>query len=67
MRIYDWAAAPNPKRLRMYLVEKGLNIDIIQVSGENLRLKPEYVAKFPQAMVPMLELDDGRGNILVTK
>ncbi len=60
MRIYDWAAAPNPKRLRMYLVEKGLNIEIIQVSGENLRLKPEYVAKFPQAMVPMLELDDGR-------
>jgi len=61
MKIYDWAAAPNPKRLRMYLVEKGLtNIEIVQVSGENLRLKPEYVSKYPQAMVPMLELDDGR-------
>ena len=61
MKIYDWAAAPNPKRLRMFLVEKGItNIEIIQVSGENLRLKSEYVAKYPQAMVPMLELDDGR-------
>ncbi len=60
MKIYDWAAAPNPKRLRMFLVEKGLNIEIVQVSGENLRLRPDYVAKFPQAMVPMLELDDGR-------
>jgi glutathione S-transferase len=61
MKIYDWAAAPNPKRLRMFLVEKGItNIEIIQVSGENLRLKPEYVAKYPQAMVPLLELDDGR-------
>ena len=61
MKIYDWAAAPNPKRLRMFLVEKGItNIEIVQVSGENLRLKPEYVAKYPQAMVPMLELDDGR-------
>ncbi len=61
MKIYDWAAATNPKRLRMFLVEKGItNIEIVQVSGENLRLKPEYVAKYPQAMVPMLELDDGR-------
>ena len=61
MKIYDGAAAPNPKRLRMFLVEKGItNIEIVQVSGENLRLKPEYVAKYPQAMVPMLELDDGR-------
>jgi len=60
VKIYDWAAAPNPKRLRMYLVEKGLNIEIVQVSGDALRLRPDYVAKFPQAMVPMLELDDGR-------
>ena len=30
MKIYDWAAAPNPKRLRMFLVEKGItNIEIV--------------------------------------
>lgn len=60
MKIYDWAAAPNPKRLRMFLVEKGLDIEIIQVAGDGFVLKPEYKAKYPQAMVPMLELDDGR-------
>ena len=34
MKIYDWAAAPNPKRLRMFLVEKGLQIEIVQVVGD---------------------------------
>lgn len=60
MKIYDWAAAPNPKRLRMFLVEKGLQIEIVQVVGDGFVLTPEYKAKYPQAMVPMLELDDGR-------
>lgn len=60
MKIYDWAAAPNPKRLRMFLVEKGLQIEIVQVAGDGFVLTPEYKAKYPQAMVPMLELDDGR-------
>lgn len=60
MKLYDWAAAPNPKRLRMYLAEKGIKIETIQVSGDRYLLTPEYKAKFPQAMVPMLELDDGR-------
>ena len=60
MKLYDWHAAPNPKRVRMFLAEKGIPMEIIQVSGENLRLQPEYIKKFPQAMVPMLELPDGR-------
>ncbi len=60
MKIYDWAAAPNPKRLRMFLVEKGLQIETVQVVGDGFVLTPEYKAKYPQAMVPMLELDDGR-------
>ena len=59
MKIYDWAAAPNPKRLRMFLVEKGLHIDTVQVDCDGFALSPEYKAKYPQAMVPMLELDDG--------
>lgn len=60
MKLYDWAAAPNPKRVRMFLAEKGLKIDTVQVAGEDFQLTAEYKAKYPQAMVPMLELDDGR-------
>lgn len=60
MKLYDWHAAPNPKRARMCIAEKGLDIEIIEVGGDDLKLRPDYIAKFPQAMVPMLELDDGR-------
>jgi glutathione S-transferase len=59
MKIYDWHIAPNPRRLHIYLAEKGLSIPLVEVGGENLLLKPEYVAKYPHAMVPMLELEDG--------
>lgn len=61
MKLYDWHAAPNPKRLRMFMVEKGIKIDTVQVSdASGMALTAEYKNKFPQAMVPMLELDDGR-------
>jgi glutathione S-transferase len=59
MKIYDWRLAPNPKRLRMFLVEKNIDIPIEEVAGDDLRLRPDYIARYPQAMVPMLELDDG--------
>lgn len=59
MTLYDWHAAPNPKRLRMFMAEKGLEVNTIQVGGTGLALTPDYKAKFPQAMVPMLELADG--------
>ena len=59
MKIYDWHIAPNPRRLHIYLAEKGIEVPLEEVSGDGFRLKPEYVAKYPHAMVPMLELDDG--------
>lgn len=58
MKIYDWHIAPNPRRLHIYLAEKGLNIPLEEVGGDNLKLKPDYVEKYPHAMVPVLELDD---------
>ena len=59
MKIYDWHIAPNPRRLHIYLAEKGLKIPLEEVGGDDLKLKPAYVAKYPHAMVPVLELDDG--------
>ncbi len=59
MKIYDWHIAPNPRRLHIYLSEKGLQIPLEEVGGDDLKLKPSYVAKYPHAMVPVLELDDG--------
>ena len=32
MKIYDFVGAPNPKKLRVYLVEKGLDISFEPVN-----------------------------------
>ncbi len=62
MKLYTTARAPNPRRVAMFIAEKGIEgvesvqIDIMQ--GEHKR--PEFLAKNPLARVPALELDDGR-------
>jgi glutathione S-transferase len=60
MKLYDFVGAPNPKRVRVYLAEKGLSVPNQQVnilSGENRT--PEFLAKNPMGGLPVLELDDG--------
>ncbi len=60
MKLYDCQTAPNPRRVRIFLVEKGVDIPKTEVSileGENL--KPEYLAVNPRGLLPTLELDDG--------
>jgi glutathione S-transferase len=61
MKLYDWHFAPNPRRVRMFLAEKGLDVPIEEVGVPGkLCLKPEFVARFdPYATAPTLELDDG--------
>ena len=60
MKLYDCQMAPNPRRVRVFLAEKGVDIPKTEVSiieGENL--KPEYLAVNPRGLLPTLELDDG--------
>ncbi len=60
MKLYDCQMAPNPRRVRIFLAEKGLDIPKVEVSiidGENL--KPDYLKINPRGLLPVLELDDG--------
>jgi len=60
MKIYDFPGAPNPKKLRVYLAEKGIRIPcetVDLVSGKNRT--PEFLRKNPLGGLPVLELDDG--------
>ncbi|MGE0825879.1 MAG: glutathione S-transferase family protein [Candidatus Binatia bacterium] len=60
MKLYDCQMAPNPRRVRIFLAEKGLTIPKVEVSildGENL--KPEFLKINPRGLLPVLELDDG--------
>lgn len=61
MKLYlDTGRAPNPRKLRVYLAEKGLSLPIKEL---NLRAgeqrTPEFLQMNPFAGVPILELDDG--------
>ena len=58
MKLYTWGPAPNPRRVRIFLAEKGLTLEVEDV-GDGASLKPEFLAKNPHRMVPALELDDG--------
>ena len=60
MKIYDFVGAPNPKKLRVYLAEKGIKVPteaVDIVSGQNRQ--PEFLKKNPLGGLPVLELDDG--------
>lgn len=59
MKIYDWHIAPNPRRLHIFLAEKGLEIELVEVGQTDLTLAPSFKERYPHMMVPMLELDDG--------
>ena len=61
MKLYDAGFAPNPRRVRMVLAEKGIEIERITIAIEKLENRsPEFLAKNPYGLVPALELDDGR-------
>lgn len=60
MKLYDFKAAPNPRRVRMFLAEKGVAVPVQQV---DLMAREQhgdaYRAVNPWCTVPVLELDDG--------
>ena len=61
MKIYEFSAFPSPRRVRMFLAEKGIN-DIryvpVDVLGGEARGEA-FLSKNPLGEVPVLELDDG--------
>lgn len=60
MRLYDGGRAPNPRRVRVFLKEKGIAVPIAAVDlGAMEHRSSEYSAINPLQRVPALELDDG--------
>jgi glutathione S-transferase len=60
MKLYDCAAAPSPRRVRIFLAEKGITVPTVQI---DLRKGEQFTDAFrainPDCTVPVLELDDG--------
>jgi glutathione S-transferase len=60
MKLYDNARAPNPRRVRIFLAEKGLEVPTVQVDLLAREQKSEaFRRKNSLGSIPVLELDDG--------
>jgi glutathione S-transferase len=61
MLLYQDPRAPNPRRVRVFLAEKGVAFDTVDVMlATSAHLTPEYLQKHPLGLLPVLELPDGR-------
>jgi len=60
MKLYDGGRAPNPRRVRIFLAEKGMSVPIERIDLASLEHKSaEFTALNPLQRVPVLVLEDG--------
>lgn len=60
MLFYDCKTAPNPRRARMFIAEKGLEIETREISiGKGEQLSDAFKAINPNATLPVLITDEG--------
>src|ERR1700687_211003 len=60
VKIYDSKTAPSPRRVRIFLAEKGIDVPYEQVDIVTAQNRsPEFRKKNPLGVLPVLELDDG--------
>ena len=60
MKLYVWNIAPNPRRVVIYLAEKGIKVPMEEAGLPGKpALDPAFLDKAPYRRVPLLELDDG--------
>ncbi len=60
MKFYDCKTAPSPRRVRIFIAEKGIDVETVEVdlaSGE--QFSEAFRRINPDCVVPALELDDG--------
>lgn len=63
MRLHQDSRAPNPRRVRMYLAEKGLTelVTLVDVPlATRANEDAAFLARNPLGLLPVLELPDGR-------
>jgi glutathione S-transferase len=60
VKLYDSKMAPNPRRVRVFLAEKGIDVPRVEVNiGEQENLQEAFLSINSLGRVPVLELDDG--------
>ena len=60
MKLYNLSAGMNPRRVRIFLAEKGIEIPMQEIDFmKNEQQTPEFLKINPMGKLPVLELDDG--------
>ena len=60
MRLYDYPGAPNPRRVKIFAAEKGIELEVVMTDMAKREHKTaEFMKKNPSGKIPVLELDDG--------
>lgn len=60
MKLYDGGRAPNPRRVRIFLAEKGIEVPLVPIDMVAMGHKSEEMTdRNPLQRLPVLELDDG--------
>jgi glutathione S-transferase len=60
MKLFDGGRAPNPRRVRVFLAEKGIEVPLAPVDmGAMEHKSAEIASRNPLQRLPVLELDDG--------
>lgn len=60
MKLYDAPWAPSPRRVRIFLAEKGIEVPCEAIDlRSGAQLSDDYLSVNPRGAVPALEFDDG--------
>src|SRR5215211_4864399 len=60
MKLYEEPRAPNPRRVRIFLAEKGIAVPRVSIDINKMEHKtPAFTALNPLQRTPALQLDDG--------
>ena len=61
MKLYDYPGAPNPRRVKIFAAEKGIDLELVHCDMSKREHKStEFLKKNPSGKIPVLELEDGR-------
>lgn len=60
MKLYNLKAGVNPRRVRIFLAEKGVDVELVDFDMDvGQHRQPDFMRKNPMATLPVLELPDG--------
>ncbi len=60
MKLYDGGLAPNPRRVRVFLAEKNIEVPLVRINMDEMGHRSDEVTeRNPLQRLPVLELDDG--------